>query len=196
MFRNQPRRSGLRTALRSSRAFTLLELMAALASMGVLIMAMGYTLVFLARAMVETEDDNTAQNRLELVRLLTNDFRSGSLIAFPATDGTTGAWVAGGFQGQAAVVLVNKYEPIGQVTTPVLVRWSSRTPTAAPSLFVLTRDESTDGGLTWNTSFEEGNILIFNVLRVDDNRIDIGMTTLEGTQIAEMLYSVGLRNVP
>ena len=76
----------MRTA-RTSRGFTLIEIMAALAAVSVLILAMGSTLFWLLRGEQQSVAANDAFNRTDLIRdVLHTNLRAGRAIRFPTTD--------------------------------------------------------------------------------------------------------------
>ena len=112
------------------RGFTLVEMLVAMVIGTILIMGMGTVLVTLFSGMRESKDFGTATGRVDLIRQLTFDARTGDEILFPAV-GADGDYASGGNEGDQVQFNSLEYDPGTDTTTTVTVTWESRRPGTA-----------------------------------------------------------------
>ena len=112
--------------------FTLIEMLVAMVVGAILIMGMGTVLVTLFTGMRESKDFADATGRVDLVRQLTFDARTGNRIAFPVTDGATGDYTFGGNEGDQVQFNSLRYDVGTDTTSDVTVTWESRRPAGSP----------------------------------------------------------------
>ncbi|MDC1142815.1 hypothetical protein OAU50_06960 [Planctomycetota bacterium] len=208
----------------TNKGFTLLEIIVGVAASILLIMGMGSILMLQFQGLNESSDFREASARVDLIRHLTFDGRTGSSISFPAAS-TSGVYPAyssavlgASVRGHRVVFTASDYNPITGVTTPTEVRWESQTtdvtdPDNSDYLtddvqIIVVRfieDLTATGGTRepvvatptdWIVRFEEHGIDQFLVSRdASDDTFNVEIKTHEGDQDADIQLAVTMRNV-
>ena len=171
------------------KGFTLIELMVS-ASIGTILMfGMGAALFTLFQGMRESRDFFNATERVDLIRQLSFDARTGNAITFPLADGT-GAYSNGPNNGHMVEFNSLRYDPVADTTTTVNILWESVRPIATPAdPFQVNR--FVDGTFT----FGQSNITDFTVTRTSNRNFTVVTSTVEGDENVGVQLSVTLRNV-
>lgn len=183
------------------RGFTLVELMVGVAISSILILGMGVVLVTLFSGMRESRDFATATDRVDLIRQLSFDARTGNRILFPATDGTPGDYSSGGFTGDQIMFNSLRYDPGTDTTTTVTVTWESRRPVAAPTdpytVYRFIDDTPEDPADPADDLFTFGQVglINFDIVRNSSNSFSATMQSEEGAESVQVQLAVTLRNV-
>lgn len=192
---------------RKTRGFTIIELMVSLVIATIIVMGMGMVLVTLFTGMRESRDFFEATSRVDLIRQLTFDARTGNSIRFPATDGTPGDYASGGFVGDQIQFDALQFDPDANAgageTTTVTITWESRRPSAAPltdpySVFRfidVTPEFPTSNPSDDVQTFGQSGINYFDVVRVADDSFTVSMETEQGDETVQVELAVTMRNV-
>ncbi|MCB9894778.1 MAG: type II secretion system protein [Planctomycetes bacterium] len=187
---------------RSARkGFTLVELLVGMIVSTILIMGMGIVMVTLFTGMRESKDFANATGRVDLIRQLTFDARTGNQIIFPATDGTGGDYVGSGYTGDQIQFNSLRYDPIGDTTADVTITWESRIPNATPTdPFIVYRfvDETPEDPPVPGDdvmTFAQGDITAFEIVRNTNTSFSANITTTENSEVVAVQLAVTLRNV-
>ena len=182
------------------RGFTLVEVLIAMFVSTILIMGMGLVLVTLFTGMRESKDFATATGRVDLVRQMTFDARTGDGIIFPATDGTAGDYVSGGNEGDQVMFNSITYDAIADTTTDVTITWESRRTVSTTDPYIVYRfidatpespADPSDDAMT----FAQGDITTFDVTRTSMEGFFVRIQTTENSEQVEIELAVTLRNV-
>ncbi|MCA8915846.1 MAG: type II secretion system protein [Planctomycetes bacterium] len=185
----------------SRRGFTLVELLVGMVVSTILIMGMGIVMVTLFTGMRESKDFANATGRVDLIRQLTFDARTGNDIIFPATDGTTGYYVGTGYTGHQIQFNSLRYDPVGDTTSDVTITWESRIPNATPTdPFIVYRfvDETPEDPPVPGDdvmTFAQDDITTFTILRNSTTSFSAAITTTENSEVVAVELAVTLRNV-
>ena len=183
------------------KGFTLVELMVGMVVSTILIMGMGLVMVTLFSGMRESRDFAEATGRVDLIRQLTFDARTGNQIIFPATDATPGDYVSGAIGGDQVQFNSLRYDPIGDTTTTVTITWESRRPTASPTdpfiVYRFTDDTPEDPPVPGDDlqTFAQGDITAFDIIRNTNTSFSTFITTTNNTETVQIELAVTLRNV-
>jgi prepilin-type N-terminal cleavage/methylation domain-containing protein len=182
------------------KGFTLIEVLIAMFVATILIMGMGLVLVTLFAGMRESGDFADATGRVDLIRQMTFDARTGDSIIFPATDGTAGDYVSGGNEGDQVMFNSITYDPIADTTTDVTITWESRRAASSTDPYIVYRFIDTtpespavpgDDVLT----FAQSAITVFDVTRTSMEGFFVRIETTENSEQVEVELAVTLRNV-
>lgn len=195
---------------RSRQGFTLIEMMVAMIVGAILIMGMGTVMVLLFTGMRESRDFADATGRVDLVRQLTFDARTGDNIIFPgepdflggetyAANPPQGDYVFGGNEGDQVRFNSLAYDPIGDTTSDVTVTWESRRPAGSPvgtmyTVFRFKDDTPLTPGDDVQT-FGQGNITSFEIERTTVDSFSASFETTENDETVAVQLAVTLRNV-
>ncbi|MHC4841916.1 MAG: type II secretion system protein [Planctomycetota bacterium] len=209
----------------ANKGFTLIEIIMGVTCSIILILGMGSILMLQFQGLNESEDFREASARVDLIRHLTFDGRTGSGITFPATQGANGIYTSysstilgSSVTGHRVIFTAADYDPVTEVTTPTDVRWESQTtdlgdPSNSDYLtdnvtLVVARfieDLSATGGTSdpvvttpshWILRFQEHNIDQFLVTReATEDTFLVQIKTHEGDEDADIQLAVTLRNV-
>ncbi|MCA8935344.1 MAG: prepilin-type N-terminal cleavage/methylation domain-containing protein [Planctomycetes bacterium] len=185
------------------RGFTLIEVLIAMVVGTILIMGMGMVLVVLFKGMNESKDFSEATGRVDLVRQLTFDARTGNAIAFPATDGATGDYTFGGNEGDQVQFNSLSYDVGTDTTSDITVTWESRRPAGSPIgteytvyRFIDTTPESpTNNPADDVQTFGQNHIIDFDIVRNSSDSFQATFSSKEGTETVAVELAVTLRNV-
>lgn len=192
------RASNRRTA---RKGFTLVEVMVAMFVGTILLMGMGIVLFTLFTGMRESKDFATATGRVDLIRQMTFDARTGDSIIFPDTDGMDGDYVAGGNEGDQVMFNAVSYDPDTDMTSDITITWESRRPTATPTdpftvfRFIDTTPEVPADPTNDVMTFAQGDITSFDVTRTSSEGFFVRIQTTEASEVVEVELAVTLRNV-
>lgn len=187
----------------SRKGVTLVELMVAVAISTIVVLAMGMVLVLLFRGLRESRDFFNATDRVDLIRQLTFDARTGNAIRFPTVDGAPGDYAAGGFVGDQVQFDALQFDPVADTTTTVTITWESRRPSSAPATDPYTVFRFVDDTPEYPTnnpaddvmSFGQSNINFFEIVRVSNDSFTASLETTEGAETIQVDLAVTLRNV-
>ena len=175
---------------RSARkGFTLIELMVSMAIGSMLMLGMGMVMVTLFVGMRQSRDFFDATERVDLIRQLSFDARTGNAITFPLANGS-GAYSNPPNNGHMVSFDSLRYDPILDTTTTVNIVWESVRPIATPT-DPMTVNRFVDGTFT----FGQGNITNFTVNRTSNRNFTVVTSTVEGDENVEVQLAVTLRNV-
>ena len=185
------------------RGVTLVELLVALAVSTILIMGMGMVMVTLFTGMRESRNFFEATSRVDLIRQLSFDARTGESIRFPSTDGTAGDYAAGGFVGDQIQFDSLQFDPVTDTTTTATITWESRRAAAAPAtdpytvfrFYDATPEYPTNNAGDDTLTFAQGNMTFFDVVRQSSDSFTVSMETIEDTETVQVELAVTLRNV-
>lgn len=183
------------------RGFTLVEMMVGMAIASILILGMGVVLITLFTGMRESRDFAIATDRVDLIRQLSFDARTGNRILFPATDATPGDYTAGGFTGDQIMFDSLRYDPGTDTTTTVTITWESRRPTANPTdpytVYRFTDDTPEYPAVPGDDLFTFGQdgLINFDIVRHTANAFSVTMRSQEDDQAVEIQLAATLRNV-
>lgn len=185
------------------KGVTLVELLIAVAITTIILLGMGTVLVVLFSGIRESANFFKATSRVDLIRQLTFDARTGNSIRFPTTDGTPGDYAAGGFVGDQIQFDALQFDPVSDTTSTVTITWESRRPSTAPNTdpysvfrFVDTTPEyPTNNPADDVMSFGETDINYFNVVREANDSFTVELETTEDTESVQVSLAVTLRNV-
>jgi prepilin-type N-terminal cleavage/methylation domain-containing protein len=192
----------MRISRRSTRkGFTLIEVMVAMFAGMILIGGMGIVLFTLFTGMRESQDFATATGRVDLIRQMTFDARTGDSIIFPDTDGMDGDYTFAGNTGDQVMFNSITYDPVGDTTTDVTITWESRRPIASPTdpytvyRFIDSAPESPANPSDDVMTFAQGDITGFDVTRTSMEGFFVRIETTEASEVIEIELAVTLRNV-
>lgn len=183
------------------RGFTLVEMLVAMVVSSILILGMGGVLVTLFTGMRESKEFATATDRVDLIRQLSFDARTGNRILFPPTDGTPGDYSSGGFTGDQVMFNSLRYDPGTDTTTTVTITWESRRPSAAPTdpytVYRFIDDTPEDPAVPGDDIFTFGQtgLINFDIVRNTSNSFSATMESEEGDESVQVQLAVTLRNV-
>lgn len=185
------------------RGFTLIEMLVAMVVGAILIMGMGMVLVTLFTGMRESQDFADATGRVDLVRQLTFDARTGNTIQFPVTDGAAGDYTFGGNEGDQIQFNSLRYDVGTDTTTDVTVTWESRRPAGSPMgteytvyRFIDTTPESPVNNPADDLqTFGQAGIIDFDIVRNSSDSFQASFSSQEGTETVAVELAVTLRNV-
>lgn len=183
------------------RGFTLIEMLVALVVSSILLLGMGGVLMTLFAGMRESKEFATATDRVDLIRQLSFDARTGNRILFPATNGTPGDYSAGGFTGDQIMFNSLRYDPGTDTTTTVTITWESRRPTAAPTdpytvyRFIDDTPEDPANPADDLFTFGQSGLINFDIVRNASNSFSATMESEEGGESVQVQLAVTLRNV-
>jgi prepilin-type N-terminal cleavage/methylation domain-containing protein len=187
---------------RSRKGFTLIEVMVAMFAGMILLAGMGTVLYTLFTGMRESQDFATATGRVDLIRQMTFDARTGDSIIFPDTDGMDGDYVFGGNEGDQVMFNSIAYDPVADTTSDVTITWESRRSTAAAPTdpyivyrFVDNSPESPANPGDDVQTFAQGDITAFDVTRTSMEGFFVRIETTEASEVIEIELAVTLRNV-
>lgn len=191
-FRNQTARKGV----------TLIELIIGMAISSIIILGMGMVLVVLFRGMGESQDFASLTGRVDLIRQLSFDARTGDALLYPDTDYTasysatatgngSGYYASGGFVGHRVQFNAVRYNPITMADIPEAITWESRRPTSSSDPYTVYRWVNAET----NPRFGQDNIVQFEVIRQNARSFTVQMQSVEGTEQVTVQLAVTLRNV-
>lgn len=201
--------------IRQKRGFTLIELMLAIAGSIILIMGMGTVMLLLFQGIQQSADFFEATSRVDLVRQLTFDARTGEDLEYPSTDfdamnydveaeGAGSGYYdpEGGFHGHRVRFRAISYDPVAETSQRVFINWESRRPTASawdsPCNVVRIVDEAdifnnpVGAPVEW---FDQSGIGIFHITRTSDRNFNVEMESVQADEKAHVQLAVTLRNV-
>lgn len=184
------------------RGVTLMELIIAMAVSTILILGMGMVLVVMFRGMGESQDFATLTGRVDLIRQLTFDARTGDALVYPSTDYTvaysatatgngSGYYSSGGFVGHRVQFNAVRYNPITMADIPEAITWESRRPTSSTDPYTVYRWVNTET----NPRFGQEGVVQFEVIRQNARSFTVQMQSVEGTEQVTVQLAVTLRNV-
>ena len=189
----------------SRRGFTLVELLVGMVISTILIMGMGLVMVTLFTGMRESKDFADATGRVDLIRQLTFDARTGNEILFPTVNspaaGSVGDFTAGGFTGDQVMFNSLDYDPVGDTTSDVTITWESRRPSGSPTdpyivyRFVDETPEDPADPSDDEMRFAQGDITAFDIIRTSDTSFTASITTTQNSEVVAIDLAVTLRNV-
>ena len=185
------------------RGVTLVELMVALVISTIILIGMGLVLVTLFRGMRESRNFFEATSRVDLIRQLTFDARTGNAIRFPLANGAPGDYAAGGFVGDQIQFDSVQFDPVADTTNTVTITWESRRPATAPLTdpYTVFRFIDTTPEYPVNNpaddvfTFAQENISFFEVERVAADSFNVSMETVQASETVQIDLAVTLRNV-
>ncbi len=186
------------------RGFTLVEVLVGLVVGTILLLGMGTMVIHLFTGIADSGDFAEATGKIDTIRQLTFDARTGEELLFPTTNGTSGAWTSGGFSGHQVRFRAIDFDPDTGVSTRTFINWESRRPmTASPNdpytvFRWVQRDTNgdrleNDGGYV--LTFQEFGVDLFTVRRETRNNFSVEMRAKENEESAHIQMSVSLRNV-
>ncbi len=211
----------MKNRTRNRRGFTLLEVIIAMVATVILVTGMGSILMLMFTGLNESRDFQISTARVDLIRHLTFDGRTGSNIDFPAVSSNgqytayTSTVLGASVTGHRVVFTASDYDPATGVTTPTDVRWESQTidlsdpdnTSGTDTVLVVryiedltatsgTRDPIVTASTDWIEKFQESGIDKFWILRdASLNNFTVEIESSEGTEEADVQLSVTLRNV-
>lgn len=194
----------MKRARNQNRGFTIIEMTMAMAISTIVITGMAIVMVLLIQGTEDSKDFARATGRIDLIRQLTFDGRTGSQIVFPTADspavGSAGTYSAAGQEGHRVDFVAKEYDSGTGTTNDVLITWLSRRPAGSPSgtPYVVERWHDTtpyDGNANGSLSFGESNIADFTVTRRSIDEFEVYLKAEEGDESAEILLTIALRNV-
>jgi prepilin-type N-terminal cleavage/methylation domain-containing protein len=186
------------------RGFTLIELLIGMSIGTILLFAIGGIMFQVFGGFREMAAFNQAILRVDLIRQLNFDARTGDWLLFPATDGTSGAYTEAGFTGQQIRFRTVVFDPVAETDSWTYIIWQSARPTTAPldDPFIVRRFVHENGGATppasagdYTLTFGQGEISTFEVFRVNSRNFNVSMRTEFDGEAAAVEMSVTLRNV-
>lgn len=182
------------------RGFTLVEVLVTMFAATILIMGMGIVLVTLFTGMRESRDFANATGRVDLIRQMTFDARTGDSIIFPAVDGLPGDYVAGGNEGDQVMFNSIEFDPATDTSSDVTITWESRRALASSDPYIVYRfidriPESPADPSDDTMTFAQGDITLFNVVRSSMEGFNVRIQTTENSESIEIDLAVTLRNV-
>lgn len=186
----------------SRRGVTLVELLVALVISTIILMGMGMVLVTLFTGMRESRDFFEATSRVDLIRQLSFDARTGNSIRFPTANGAPGNYAAGGFVGDQIQFDSLRFTP-PNTTDTVTITWESRRPTAAPITDPYTVFRFIDETPEYPNNipgddvftFAQENITFFEVVRQSADAFTVSLESAQGNERVQVDLAVTLRNV-
>ena len=183
-----------RRTIANKKGFTLIEVMVALIVSTILILGMGSVLVTLFGGMRESADFAEATGRVDLIRQLTFDARTGEEILFPAVDGP-GDYTGAGVTGDQIQFTALYYDPTTETTTPRRITWESvRSSTASPT-DPYTVNRWVDFGSGDTLTFAQDDVLTFEIVRTSNDNFTAEFSASEGDEQVAVELAVTLRNV-
>lgn len=194
---------------RQRRGFTLVEVLVALVAGSILLFGMGSVLVMLYRGFNESHNFAEATMRVDLIRQLSFDARTGRLITYPTAwdpNGTPmasrGDYSSGGNVGDRVQFVSLQYDPVTFTTTPFMITWQSRRAAAAPPTDPFNVErwiQQTDANNvpigTASLTFDQSQISSFEVIRTTIRSFNVNMQSVEGGETATVQLVVTCRNV-
>ncbi|MBX3458808.1 MAG: hypothetical protein KF696_02445 [Planctomycetes bacterium] len=203
------------TTLRTTRGFTLIELMLAITGSIILIMGMGTVMLLLFQGIKQSSDFFEATTRVDLVRQLTFDARTGESLVYPSTDFVSATYNVqaegsgsgyynpeGGFHGHRVRFRAISYDPTTETSQRVFINWESRRPTASawasPCNVVRIVDEAdafnnpVGAPVEW---FDQSGIGLFHITRTSNRNFNVEMESVQADETAHVQLAVTLRNV-
>lgn len=191
-----------RTRRAIRKGVTLMELIIAMSVSTILVLGMGMVLVVMFRGMGESQDFATLTGRVDLIRQLTFDARTGDTLIYPSTDYTaaysatatgngSGYYASGGFVGHRVQFNAVRYNPTTMVDTPEAITWESRRPTSSSDPYTVYRWVNVET----TPRFGQDNIVQFEVIRQNARSFTVQMQSVEGTESVTVQLAVTLRNV-
>ncbi len=192
---------------RRSRGFTLIEVMIAMVAASILLFGMGSVLVMIYRGFNESRNFAEMTSRVDLIRQLSFDARTGRNILFPTNwdvNGTPldsrGDYASGGNVGDRIQFVSLRFD--GTTTTPFMITWQSRRPAAAPvtdpynvERWIQEVDATNTPIGTATLSFDQNKINSFEVIRTTIRSFSVNLSTTELTETASVQLVVTCRNV-
>jgi prepilin-type N-terminal cleavage/methylation domain-containing protein len=184
----------------SRRGFTLVEVLISMFAASLLIMGMGIVLVTLFTGMRESSDFADATGRVDLIRQMTFDARTGDSIIFPDTDGMDGDYASGGNEGDQVMFNSIAYDPGTDTSSDVTITWESRRAVSSTDPYIVYRfidnaPESPAVPGDDTMTFAQGDITIFDVTRTSMEGFFVRIATAENAEQIEIELAVTLRNV-
>lgn len=192
---------------RSKRGFTLVEIMIGMIAASILLFGMGSVLVLLYGGFNESRNFSEATTRVDLIRQLSFDARTGRNILYPTNwdvNGTPldsrGDYTSGSNNGDRIQFVSLRYD--GTTTTPFMITWQSRRPIAAPSTdpydverWIQEVDAANTPIGTASLTFNQNKITYFEVIRTTIRSFNVNMQTTEVDETATVQLVVTCRNV-
>ncbi len=183
------------------RGMSLIELTVAMAISAIVLSTIGFVLVMMTNGFNEMEDFGNATGRVDMIRLLTFDARTGDSMLFPTTNGANGAYTDGSANGHRVRFRAIEYNPTTESSTPVFIQWESRR-TGNTGPYVVSRwrmvdanNNNIDDDGSYTQTFGESPVQVFTIQRVNRQNFNIEMETTEGNETAHVQLAVTLRNV-
>lgn len=198
-----------RRNLSRRRGFTLIELAIGMVGASILLLGMGAVLVMLYRGFNESRNFNEATSRVDLIRQLSFDARTGRNILYPTNwdvNGTPldsrGDYASGGNVGDRIQFVSLRYDSATTTTTPFMITWQSRRPSGAPSTdpynverWIQQVDATNTPIGTSTLTFDQSKINSFEVIRTTIRSFSVSLQTTELTETASVQLVVTCRNV-
>lgn len=188
------------------RGFTLVEVLIAMVAGSILLMGMGSVLFMIWRGFNETRDFSEATQRIDMIRQLNFDGRTGRSISFPTTwdlNGATttsrGDYTGTGVTGDRVQFISLEFDTATNTTTPYMVTWQSLTATGAAPYRVQRWRQPVDAlnqllG-TAVLTFDQTNVQSFEIIRTTNKAFSINMQAIEGAETATIQMVVTCRNI-
>ncbi|MBX3473647.1 MAG: prepilin-type N-terminal cleavage/methylation domain-containing protein [Planctomycetes bacterium] len=194
---------------KSRKGFTLVEVMVAMIAGSILLFGMGSVLVMLYRGFAESHNFHEATMRVDLIRQLSFDARTGRAITYPTawhptgvTLASRGDYASGGNVGDRVQFVSLRYDPVSFTTTPFMITWQSRRPAAAPPTdpynverWIQETDANNVPIGTASRTFDQSLISSFEVIRTSTRSFNVNMLTQEGDETATVQLVVTCRNM-
>lgn len=191
----------------NKKGFTLIELMIGMIAASILLLGMGAVLVMLYRGFNESRNFSEATTRVDLIRQLSFDARTGRNILYPTNwdvNGTPldsrGDYTSGSDSGDRIQFVSLRFD--GTTTTPFMITWQSRRPLAAPSTdpynverWIQEVDASNTPIGVSTLTFDQNKITSFEVIRTTIRSFNVNLQTTEATETATVQLVVTCRNV-
>lgn len=191
-----------RTRRAIRKGVTLMELIIAMAVSTILILGMGMVLVVLFRGMGESRDFAALTGRVDLIRQLSFDARTGEALLYPSTDWTasysatatgngSGWYTGGGFEGHRVQFTAVDFNPVTLAETRNNITWESRRTISSSDPYDVYRWVNVET----NPRFGQDGVTQFEVIRQSARAFTVIMQSTEGTESVTVQLAVTLRNV-
>lgn len=184
------------------KGVTLVELIIAMAISTILLLGMGMVLVVMFRGMGESRDFATLTGRVDLIRQLSFDARTGEALLYPSTNWTaaysptavgngSGWYSAAGFEGHRAQFTAVDFNPVTLVETRNNITWESRRIAASSDPYTVFRWVNVET----TPRFGQGQVTQFEVIRQTSRGFTVTMQSTENADTVTVQLAVTLRNV-
>jgi len=185
------------------RGVTLVELMIAMSITTILLFAIGGVTFTIYGGFREMTAFNEAITRIDIIRQLNFDARTGDWLIAPATDGADGFYNESGFNGHRVMFRSVVFDPVVETDSWSYIIWQSSRPNTAPGdPYIVRRFVHANGGPNppasagdYVLSFGQGDITLFEVQRVNTRNFTVKMRSEFDGEAANVDMSVTLRNV-
>lgn len=203
-------------AIRSAnRGFTLIEVLLAAGGATILLVGIGTVMVMMFQGLKQSSDFFEATSRVDMVRQMTFDARTGESLVYPNTNynpltynvqavgGGSGYYLPeGGNHGHRTIFRAVEYNPTTETSSRVFITWESRRPTAQPWISPASVIRIIDQADALNQpvgnpveTFNQAGIELFHITRVSDRNFNVVMRSAQDEEKAHVELAVTLRNV-